>query len=530
MSLAELVLPTESKEGSRRALLTLSAILFLTFLDTTIMSVALSDLQATLNTTVADMQWIVNAYAFVFASFMLTFGSLGDRYGRRRVMLAGVAVFVIGSVFGALSPNTESLIAARALMGLGAAACEPGTLSILRHVFPDRADRARALGIWAAVAGLALALGPVIGGLLVGLGGWPAIFWFNLAAGVGAFVAALYLVPESSDPESARFDIAGFVLGPVMLGSLVFAIILGETAGYTAPHVLALFAVAVATGGVFGAVELRTKAPMLRVDYLKRPAFSGSLAVAFATYFGVFSIFFLTALYLQIVLAYSAFSIATLFVPMALGMIVASALAGRWVAESGPRVPVAVGCFAAGAGVLFTDLALRGETAPYLPLVFSLLLAGVGFGIAVVPITSVALSAVPARHSGMAASATTTAREVGTVIGVAALGSLFNTKLINFLTERLIQLEVPEEWRTVVIDAVITGKFQGAEEAEKLYGEIVAKVVQAAYDAVHSGVSLSLLVAGCVILASGFVAYATFSAKRLLFPESDEPEPPVQQA
>jgi EmrB/QacA subfamily drug resistance transporter len=523
MSLAEMVLPTKTGEGSRRALYTLSAILFLTFLDTTIMSVALSDLQATLHTTVSDMQWIINAYAFVFASFMLTFGSLGDRYGRRRVMLAGVAVFVAGSVFGALAPNTGSLIAARALMGLGAAACEPGTLSILRHVFPDRGDRARALGIWAAVAGLALAMGPVIGGLMVGLGGWPAIFWFNLAAGVLVFLAALSTVPESSDPEAGKFDLAGFILGPVALGTLVFAIILGETAGYTAPHVLALFAIAVAAGGVFAWVELRTKVPMLRVDYLKRSAFSGSLAVAFATYFGVFSIFFLTALYLQIVLGYSAFSIATLFVPMALGMIISSALAGRWVAESGPRTPVAVGCFLAGAGVLFTDLALRGD-ASYLPLVFSLLLAGIGFGIAVVPITSVALSSIPARHSGMAASATTTAREVGTVIGVAALGSLFNTKLIAFLTERLVELEVPEEWRKFVIDAVLTGQFQGAEDAEELYGPIVVKVVGAAYEAVHSGVSLSLLVAGCVILAAGGVAYLSFSPRRLAVEGADGPD------
>jgi hypothetical protein len=198
-------------------------------------------------------------------------------------------------------------------------------------------------------------------------------------------------------------------------------------------------------------------------------------------------------------------------------MIVASAIAGRWVAESGPRTPVAVGCFCAGAGVLFTDLSLSADTVTYLPMVFSLLLAGVGFGIAVVPITSVALSSLPARHSGMAASATTTAREVGTVIGVAALGSLFNTKLLDFLTTRLIQLEVPAEWREFVIDAVLTGQFTGdaAKQAEALYGDVVTKVVGAAYAAVHSGVSLALIVAGGVILASGIVSYFTFTPTRL---------------
>jgi EmrB/QacA subfamily drug resistance transporter len=516
LGLADSILPRGTK-ASRVALATLSTILFLTFLDTTIMSVALYDLQQTLHTTVADLQWIVNAYALLFAALMLAFGTLGDRLGRRKVMLAGVIVFVAGSVLGALAPNIATLTAARGLMGIGAAACEPGTLSILRHLYPERRDRARALGIWAAVAGLALAMGPVIGGILVGLGGWPAIFWFNVAAGALAFGAALRFIPESADPEAARFDWGGFILGPVALGTIVFAIILGEgSAGYTAPHVLTLFAVGAATMVLFTVVELRVKAPMLKVQYMRKPAFSGSLVVAFATYFGVFSIFFLTALYLQVVLGYTAYSTAALFVPMALGMIIASAIAGRWVAESGPRIPVAVGCLCAGAGVLFTDLSLSGSVT-YLPMVFSLLLAGVGFGIAVVPITSVALGALPARHSGMAASATTTAREVGTVIGVAALGSLFNTKLIGFLTTGLIREGVPEEYRKVVIDAVLTGQFSGeaARQAEALYGDIARKVVGVAYAAVHSGVSLALLVAGGVILASGMVAYFTFTPERL---------------
>ncbi len=515
MSVAE----TGVTQGSaRRALYTLCAILFLTFLDTTIMSVALADVQSTMYAGVTTLQWVVNAYALLFASLMLAFGTLGDRLGRKRVMLFGVAVFVAGSVFGALAPNTGSLIAARAIMGVGAAACEPGTLSILRQLFPDRAQRARALGVWAAIAGLALAMGPVIGGILTGLGGWRAIFWFNLAAGVVAFVAALSAVPESADPETGRFDFAGFLLGPTALATVIFAIILGETAGYDAGHVIALFAIGAVAAGLFVLAERRSQAPMLDLRYFRKPAFSGSLGVAFAAYFGVFSIFFLTALYLQLVIGYSPFRTAALFVPMALAMIVSSALAGRWVARVGPRLPVAVGCVCAGSGVLLTDLALSGDVA-FAPLALSLTLAGIGFGIAVVPITSVALSIVPARHSGMAASATTTSREVGTVVGVAVLGSMFNNQLINSLTERLIQLEVPEQMRSVVITAVLTGQVpsgaEGAAAAEQQYGPIVAKVIRAAYDAVGSGVSFSLIVAGCVILASGFVAWFTFSPERL---------------
>jgi len=512
MSLVDAIV---TRAGSRRVLLTLTAILFLTFLDTTIMSVALYDLQSTLHTSVQELQWIVNAYALVFASLMLAFGTLGDRLGRKRVMLGGLVVFIAGSLYGALAPSTSSLIAARAIMGLGAAACEPGTLSIIRHVYPDPGDRARALGLWAAVAGLALAMGPVIGGVLVGLGGWRAIFWFNLAAGVLVFAAAVSPIPESSDPETARFDFAGFTLGPLALGTVVFAIIVGETAGYTAPHVLALFAIGVAAGALFVFAESRAKAPMLEVDYLRRPPFAGSLFVAFATYFGVFSIFFLTALYLQIVLEYSAFRITALFVPMALGMIIASSFAGRWVALRGPRTPVAVGCFLAGVGILLTDVALLGDVT-FVPLVLSLTIAGIGFGVAVVPITSVALSSVPARHSGMAASATTTSREVGTVVGVAALGSLFNTRLTEFLTRRLIELEVPPAYRDYIMNMVLTGQSStSVKEAESTYGPIVGQVVGAAFDAVHNGVTFSLLVAGCVILLSGVIAWVTFSPERL---------------
>ena len=235
MGLADSVLPRGTR-ASRLALAVLSSILFLTFLDTTIMSVALYDLQTDASHhRRRSSSGSSTPTPCCSPRLMLAFGSLGDRLGRRKVMLAGVAVFVAGSLLGALAPNTAVLIAARGIMGIGAAACEPGTLSILRHLYPERRDRARALGIWAAVAGLALAMGPVIGGILVGLGGWPAIFWFNVAAGALAFAAALRTVPESADPEAGRFDWGGFILGPIALGTIVFAIILGESPPATPP-------------------------------------------------------------------------------------------------------------------------------------------------------------------------------------------------------------------------------------------------------------------------------------------------------
>ena len=521
MAAEEEVVP---KAHPRLVLVVLTAILFLTFLDTTIMSVALEDLQATLHTSISQLQWIINAYALLFASLMLAFGVAGDRHGRKKVMLAGAGVFIAGSIFGGVAQTIPQLIAARGIMGIGAAACEPGTLSIIRQLYPDKRARARALGWWAAIAGLALAMGPVIGGILVGLGGWPAIFWFNVAAGVAVLGSAWVLVPESSDPErGGRPDYLGFTLGPIALGTIVFAIIIGETAGYTDPLVLALFAIGAVALAVFITVEVVVRTPMLDVSYFRRLPFSGSLVVAFATYFGVFSIFFLTALYLQIVLGYTAYRTAALFVPMAVGMIVASTFAGRWVALRGPRVPVGLGCLAAGAGVVLTDVALLGKVS-YTPLVLSMFLAGIGFGIAVVPITSVALSSLPARHSGLAASATTTAREVGTVLGVAALGSLFSTQLSTYLTQRLTEQGVPDQFQGLIKEYILTGKVPPGMEpfiqaAEKAYGPQVDAAKQAAFDAVHHGVTISLLVAGIVILVSGVVAWATFSPKNMVAEE-----------
>jgi EmrB/QacA subfamily drug resistance transporter len=502
--------------GRRRVLATLSAILFLTFLDTTIVAVALADVQSRLHAGVADLQWVVNGYALTFAGLMLGMGTLGDRLGRKRVMLGGLGVFIAGSLFGALASSVSLLIAARVVMGVGAAASEPGTLSLIRHVYPERAQRARALGIWAAVAGLALAMGPVVGGVLVGLGTWRAVFWFNLGAGLVALLAAAATVPESADRQASRIDLPGFVLGPVALGAAIFAVIHGETTGYRAPSVVALFVLAAATGVAFIVVEQRSRAPIFDHRYLLRAPFTGVLTVAFAAYFGIFSIFFFTALYLQVVVGYSAYRTAALFVPMAIAMIAASALTGRWVAHTGPRLPIVLGCLAAGLGMLATDAALRGHVSA-VTLAPALALAGLGFGVAVVPATSVALAEVPAAHSGMAAGATTTARELGSVVGVAVLGSLLNGTLTVDLTQRLTALGVPAAFRSVVINAVETGQVprgsSGIAGAEQAFGPIVAHVVEAAYAAFRSGLSISLVVAGAVILGAGLIASITVRSR-----------------
>jgi MFS family permease len=253
--------------ASRRAasLGVLCAVMFLTFLDTTIVAVALASIQSSLHAGVADLQWVVGGYALAFGSLMLVFGSVGDRFGRKRVMLAGLAVFVAGSLVAALAVGPVMLIVGRIVMGLGAAASEPATLSIIRHLYPEDAARARALGVWSAVAGLALAVGPVIGGVLVGLGSWPAIFWFNVAAGALVWMLALISLRESTDPDVGRIDRAGSALGLLALGAAIFALIQGEDLGYGAGLIVASFAVAAVAFVAFVATELRSRNPMLNL-------------------------------------------------------------------------------------------------------------------------------------------------------------------------------------------------------------------------------------------------------------------------
>ncbi|HJZ01464.1 MAG TPA: MFS transporter, partial [Streptosporangiaceae bacterium] len=195
-----------ARGGRSLALATLCALLFLTFLDNTVVSVALGDVQTSLKANVTDLQWVVGAYALTFASLMLACGMIGDELGRKKVMLAGVGVFCAGSVLSALAPNPAVLIAGRAVMGMGAAASEPGTLSMLRHLYPDARARSRAIGVWAGTSGFALAMGPVVGGVLIGVWNWRGIFWFNVFFGLAILIVAAVILPESADPTAARVD------------------------------------------------------------------------------------------------------------------------------------------------------------------------------------------------------------------------------------------------------------------------------------------------------------------------------------
>ncbi len=490
----------------------LLSILFLTFLDNTVISAVLANVQSELHSGVTQLQWVVGGYALAFASLMLMCGALGDAYGRRRVMVVGVAVFCAGSVICAVAPSSAVLIAGRVVMGAGAAASEPGTLSMIRQIYPDARLRARSLGAWAAVSGLALALGPVLGGTLTGIWSWRAIFWFNVVFGGVAFVIARAALPESHDPRRTRPDYVGFMLGAFALGSATFATIAGETSGYRSSGILTLYAVSVLSVITFFLVEARSTHPMLRVAIFARPAFTGANFIAMTSYFSVLSIFFFVALYLEIVTSAGAYQLAQDFLPLLGGMFVASLFSGRWVGAVGSRIPMTTGCLIAGLGVFLTDVVV-GPHAGLLTVGWTMGIAGIGFGILAVPVTSTALTSVPSQHSSMAASMTNTSREFGAVAGVAILGSVVNGQLTVHLTQRLIQLGIPAAYRNEVITAVTTGsvsaKLKALGPTSKAVQAIINKVVGAAYSAFTHGLNLALETASALLVLSAIVAYFT---------------------
>ena len=496
------------------ALTALCTLLFLTFLDNTVVSVALGAIQSSLQAGVTQLQWVVGAYALTFASIMLACGMIGDELGRKKVMLAGAGVFCAGSVLCALAPNADTLIAGRAIMGLGAAASEPGTLSVLRQIYTGERERARAIGVWAAVSGTALALGPVIGGALVGAWSWRGIFWFNLAFGLAALIVAAIVVPESSDPRAARVDTAGTVLGAGALATLVFGIIDAETSSFGATVPVILFCVAAVLAAAFVWWERRVANPLLNVRYFRMPMFTVPNIVGFCTYFATFAIFFFTALYLVEVVAASGYRVALVFLPMTVLMIAASIFAGYWTGATGPRWPVTIGCLLFGAGLLVAN-ALINPHPHYVALALALALAGIGIGITVTPITSAVLNAVPPERSGMAASAANTSREIGAVTGVAVLGAIVFSQLNTSLVYNIKHLPLPAADRQAIvplipyiIHVIETGQTGLASQYASM-GTVVQDVLNAAYsafgDALHVALNVS---AGLVFFAAVLSAVA----------------------
>ena len=403
-------------------LASLAFALFMIMLDNTVVNVALPSIQRDLGIGQSELEWVVTGYALSFAVLMLTGGKLADMLGRRRIFMVGLAVFTVSSLLCGLAGGAGLLIAARVVQGVGAALMMPATLSIVTAIFPAR-QRGAAIGIWAGVSALALAIGPLVGGVITQHVSWSWVFYVNVPVGLLGLIAAWLIVPESRDTShEQRLDLPGLVVSGVGLFALTFALIEANTYGWTSGTILSLFGLAAAALAVFVLLELRQRLPMLDLRLFRNPTFAGSNVVALLVSLAMFGVFFFVSLYMQNVLGYSPTQAGATFLPMTLLIIVVAPFAGRASDRLGSRWLMAGGLTLVALHLVL--LAQLGAAETFWSILPALLVGGVGMAITMTPMTAAAMSAVPIDKAGVGSGILNTFRQVGGALGIALMGAI----------------------------------------------------------------------------------------------------------
>ena len=416
-------------ESPRRwwSLAALAFSLFMIYLDTTVVNVALPAIEGDLRLSLSELEWTVNAYTLAFAVLLLTGGKLADFLGRRRIFLLGLVVFTVSSLLCGLAVSGAMLIAARATQGAGAALMLPATLSIISVTFHPR-ERGTAFGVWAASSGIGAALGPLAGGLLVEGIDWRRIFYVNVPVGTIGLLAALVLVPESRDTTAEqRLDVPGLLVSGVALFALTFGLVEGHRYGWGSTLIVGCFAAATAAFVVFLVVEARARLPMLELSLFRRGPFAGASVVSLLSFFALFGVFFYVSIYLQRVLGYSAIEAGATFLPFSVLVAVSVPVAGRLTDRVGARLPLAAGMTLLAAGLFFlSGLGLQSSFWSLLP---GLVLGGFGIGLTIAPANAAVLGSAPDAKAGVAAAVVNTFLQTGGVLGVAIMGAIIASRI-----------------------------------------------------------------------------------------------------
>lgn len=410
-----------TRTRSRLTLLTVALATFMTYLDNNIVNVALPRIQDDLHLTVSGLEWVVSAYILVFASLLLAGGRMADVWGRRRMFLVGMTVFTAASLAAGLAGSAGSLVAARAVQGLGAALVTPTALAIISATFTDAKERARAVGVWGGVGALALALGPLLGGLISQHLSWGWIFFINVPVGVVTLALAATVLRESRAEGSAGLDVPGLLLSSGSLFALTYALIEGPSRGWDSPIILGSFLLTAVLATSFVLVERRATAPMVAVALFRERVFTGGVLAAMMWAFGLFGIYFFTSLYLQDVLRFSPTEAGLAFVPMALLMAVGAVLSDRVALRFGAHRSVSLAMVAMAAGI--GSVALLGASATYLQLMPSFAVIGIGGGLTT-SLTAAVLGAMPVGEAGVASGIFNGSREVAGLLGITVIGAL----------------------------------------------------------------------------------------------------------
>ncbi|MGR4849728.1 MFS transporter [Streptomyces sp. LARHCF252] len=394
--------------------------LLIVSLDNTVLNVALPSMQQDLHASTSGLQWTIDAYTLVLASLLMLAGSTADRIGRKRVFMAGLVVFTLGSVLCSLAPNLEALVAFRMVQAVGGSMLNPVAMSIITNTFTDPRERARAIGAWGAVVGISMAAGPLVGGLLVESVGWRSIFWINLPVGLAALLLTLRFVPESRAAKARRPDPVGQLLVVALFGSLTYAIIEAPSTPLTSTAPLAVVALAALAGLLW--YEPRRAEPLIDLRFFRSAPFSGATVIAVSAFAALGGFLFLSTLYLQNVRGLTALEAGLWMLPMAAPTFLCAPLSGRLVGSRGPRLSLLIaGCAMTASGILFA--AFEAETSN-VTLFAGYVLFGIGFGFVNAPITNTAVSGMPRAQAGVAAAVASTSRQLGQTLGVAVVGAV----------------------------------------------------------------------------------------------------------
>lgn len=497
--------PTRSERRRWLVLAVMSVGTLIVFLDDTVVNTALPRISVALHASTSGLQWVIDAYVLVLAGLLLLGGSLGDRYGRKRAMTAGLVVFGLASAGAALSTSIGMLITMRTLQGLGAALVLPTTLSIITNVFP-RQERARAIAVWTAIGGVGIGLGPALGGYLVDTAGWSAVFWLQIPI-VLAALAGMVVVPDSRDDRRLGLDVPGALLVTAGLTAVVFGIIRGGEAGWSTAPVIGSFAVAAVLLVAFAVVESRASNPMLPMRFFRQRDFTGAVVVIGIVLFAMFVTFFFLTQFFQLVQGRSAFEAGLLIIPTSLAMIVSSGLAAKLIHTIGPRL---LALTMTGAMVLGLVL-LMGltVTSTSLQIITALVIFGFGVGLGLPALTDTVMAAVPERDAGVGSAVNDVSRQLGGALGVAVIGSVVNRAYRSNL-HRTLGTRLP----STVVQSAAKSIGVATQAARSLPAGPAATLTHAANGAFVDAITGGFVISAVVMIAAVFVA-ATMLPRRM---------------
>jgi EmrB/QacA subfamily drug resistance transporter len=496
---------TAAEPYARRwqALIVLAVSLLVITVGNTILNVALPTIQTELDASSSQLQWIVDGYLLVYASLLLAAGTLGDRFGRRRALMAGLVTFAVGSGLAALCTTSTELIACRALMGVGAAGIMPTTLSVLTNIFPAH-ERPKAIAVWSAVAGLGIAIGPISGGWLIEHMSWNGIFLVNLPAVLACLIGAWVLVPESRDPAKPRLDWIGAALSVAGLTAVVWGLIEAPERGWTSPAILGAFAGGAAIFAVFAWWERRVDEPMLEMSVFRNLRFSAASASITFVYFALMGVMYFLTSYLQTVLGYTALEAGVRMLPIACGLVLTARPAVVLTRRAGTKLTVAGG-LAVVAGALVGIAGFGVDTGEW-QLALTLGMMGAGVGLAMSPATEAIMGSLPPERAGVGSAMNDVVREVAGTLGIAVLGSLLASAYASGMDGAVSGLS--PEAAAAASDSVGAAHALGSPD-----------LIAAANSAFVDAMSTTASIAAVIAIAGALIAAAFLPARERLVPQ-----------